>query len=97
MQPVHEVNWHGGWLLLLAAFLTGISLSLFFHREDFWGGYSGFSRQIFRLGHIEIASLRMMNVLFSFSAWAAPGTLAGSVAAFLFPVGGILEPNRGDL
>ncbi|MFN6207128.1 MAG: hypothetical protein ACK49R_11875, partial [Planctomycetota bacterium] len=63
----------------------------------FWGGYSGFSRQIFRLGHMEIASLGMMNVLFSFSAWAAPGTLAGSVAAFLFPVGGILEPNRGDL
>ena len=93
MQPVHELNWYGGWMLVLAAFLTGIFLGLYFHREDFWGGYSGFSRRIFRLGHIALAALGMMNVLFSFSAWPAPDTLTGNVASWSFLVGGNSMPG----
>ena len=66
MLPVlHPVNWYVGWSLILAAFVSGAGIGLFFHREDFWGGYASFRRRIVRLGHIALAALGMLNVLFA--------------------------------
>lgn len=82
-----------GWLLILVGFLSGAALGLFFHREDFFGGYGAFRRRVLRLGHIACVALGMLNVLF---ATAVRGeTTARSAhawAAWLFLVGGILMP-----
>jgi hypothetical protein len=50
---------------VLLAFATGAGLGLFFHRDDFLGGYNSFRRRIVRLGHIALAALGMLNVIFS--------------------------------
>src|SRR6266540_3922856 len=50
--PTHVLNWQFGWWLLLFAFVTGAGLGLFFHRDDFLGGYNSFRRRIVRLGRI---------------------------------------------
>ena len=63
--PPHVLNWQFGWLLVLAAFATGAVMGLSFHREDFLGGYDSFRRRLVRLGHIALAALGMMNVLFA--------------------------------
>src|ERR1043166_7910388 len=60
-------NWYFGWGLILTAFVTGAILGLFFYRDDFLGGYASFRRRIVRLGHIALAALGMINVLFSLS------------------------------
>lgn len=92
MAP-HLFNWYFGWALVLSAFVTGAVLGLFFHRDDFLGGYPSFRRRIIRLGHIAQAALGMMNVLYGLSPWPAevqPEALAASVA---FVVGGLSMPT----
>jgi hypothetical protein len=67
--PNHLWNWYVGWGLLLAAFATGAGLGLCFHDEHFWGGYASFRRRLVRLGHIALAALGMVNLLFALSPW----------------------------
>lgn len=80
----HPLNWYAGWILILTAFLTGAGLGLSFHREDFWGGYASFRRRLVRLGHIALAALGMLNVLFSL----APAVPAMHAASVLLVIGG---------
>jgi hypothetical protein len=84
------LNWYFGWAMMLSAFVTGAGLGLFFYRDDFLGGYQSFRRRILRLGHIALAALGMVNVLY---AVAAPEAVAGARAASLgFVIGGVAMP-----
>lgn len=78
------MNWYGGWGLILFAFVTGAGIGLFFHKDEFWGGYDSWRRRLGRLGHIAMAALGLMNVVYSLaparSPLAGPLLLAGSVA-----------------
>jgi hypothetical protein len=89
---VANLNWYVGWGSLLAAFITGALLGLFFHREDFLGGYSTFRRRILRLGHIALAALGMLNVLFAVSVADASVNDAISLSAWAFAIGGLSMP-----
>ncbi len=91
-SPVHMLNWQVGWWLVLAAFATGAGLGLFFHREDFLGGYASFRRRIVRLGHIALAALGMLNVIFSLSPWPPPAAWTSTPASIGFIVGGVTMP-----
>jgi hypothetical protein len=86
------INWYVGWGLILAAFISGAGLGLFFHREDFLGGYASFRRRIVRLGHIAMAALGMINILYGLSAVASYASFQGQVASLGFIVGGITMP-----
>jgi hypothetical protein len=88
----HVLNWQAGWALVLAAFVTGSLMGLAFHRDDFLGGYGSFRRRLVRLGHIALAALGMMNVIFSLSPVPAAGTWQGSAASLGFVVGGVTMP-----
>jgi hypothetical protein len=78
--------------MLLAAFVTGAGLGLAFHQEDFWGGYVSFRRRIVRLGHIALAALGMLNILFSYSPWPSNSSFEGGAASVGLVVGGISMP-----
>jgi hypothetical protein len=88
----HVLNWQAGWALVLGAFLTGALMGLAFHRQDFLGGYGSFRRRLVRLGHIALAALGMLNVLFSLSPLPAPGTWQGRAASLGFVIGGVMMP-----
>lgn len=90
--PAHALNWQAGWLLVLAAFITGALIGLAFHRDDFLGGYGSFRRRLLRLGHIALAALGMMNVIFSLSPWPPPGTGYAAAASLSFVTGGVAMP-----
>jgi hypothetical protein len=93
MGPLpHVLNWYAGWTLVLGAFVTGSVMGLGFHRPDFLGGYGSFRRRLVRLGHIALAALGMMNVIFSLSPLPAPGTWLGNAASFAFMAGGVTMP-----
>jgi hypothetical protein len=79
-------NWLIGWSLILAAFVSGAVVGLFFHREEFLGGYNSFPRRLIRLGHIACAALGMLNLLY------ALGPVTHPVASTAFIVGGITMP-----
>ena len=81
----HALNFSAGWWLILAAFVTGALIGLGFHRENFLGGYGSFRRRLVRLGHIALAALGGLNVLYGLSpvpAHPLPGPLllAGGIA-----------------
>lgn len=80
---MNTFNWQFGWMLVLAGFAAGAILGLFFHREDFLGGYTAFPRRMARLGHIALVALGMLNVLYALgsvgNAWAGRLLMAGGV------------------
>jgi len=90
--PSHVLNWQCGWWLVLAAFITGAVIGLSFHRDDFLGGYGSFRRRLVRLGHIALAALGIMNVVFSLSPWPVPGTWMATAASLCFVAGGVAMP-----
>ena len=91
-SPYHALNWYAGWLLVLTAFVSGAGLGLYFHREEFWGGYNSFRRRIVRLGHIALAALGLMNVLYGVSPWPGSSTWEAQAASVCFVLGGISMP-----
>ncbi len=91
--PPHVWNWSAGWLLLLGAFVTGALVGLFFHRDDFWGGYGSFRRRIVRLGHISLAALGMVNLLYGLSPWPPISRWESTAAGVCWIVGGITMPS----
>jgi hypothetical protein len=81
------LNWYAGWSMILAGFISGAVLGLFFQREDFLGGYMSWRRRLLRLGHIACVALGFLNLLYAVSPvsghsrWAAGGFLViGGVA-----------------
>src|SRR6476620_2363458 len=90
MSIAHPINWYAGWGLLLTGFLTGAVVGLAFHREDFWGGNASFRRRIVRLGHIALAALGMVNLLFT--ATVERVDQSARVASVLLIVGAVLMP-----
>lgn len=58
------LNLVGGWLGMLAGVLCGAILGLFFHREDWMGGYASHRRRLTRLGHISFFGLGFLNLIF---------------------------------
>lgn len=52
------------WLWILLGFVSGMVLGLFFHRENWLGGYGSFRRRMYRLAHISFFGLGAVNLLF---------------------------------
>ena len=89
-MPINEAF---GWVWILAGFLSGLVLGLFFQRDDWLGGYGSFRRRLIRLGHISFLGLGILNILFALSApriHLAPGPLALASRALL--VGAVTMP-----
>ena len=91
-MPTHPLNWFGGWVLILIGFASGSLLGLFFHREEFLGGYASFRRRIIRLGHIALVALGMMNVLFGISPGPTAARWQAQAGSICFLAGGIAMP-----
>jgi len=88
----HPLNWWIGWSMILAAFVSGAIVGIGFHQENFLGGYTSFRRRIVRLGHIALAELGILNVVFALSPWPEPGEGIAWAASACFVVGGLLMP-----
>jgi hypothetical protein len=81
------------WLWILLGFVTGMVLGLFFHRDQWLGGYNSFKRRMYRLGHISFFGLGAVNLLFwlTLQRISEPGPLAGT-ASWAFMVGAVTMP-----
>src|SRR5579862_3583437 len=81
------------WLWILLGFVTGMGLGLFFHHENWLGGYASFKRRMYRLGHISFFGLGAVNLLFwlTLQNISRPELLVG-VASWAFIVGAVTMP-----
>jgi hypothetical protein len=75
------------WLWILLGFVSGMVLGMFFHGENWLGGYGSFKRRMCRLGHISFFGLGVLNLLFALTvqyyALAGRGIQFASGAFFL--------------
>jgi hypothetical protein len=60
-----HVNLWAGWIGILAGFLAGAVIGLFFHDETWLGGYGSWRRRMLRLGHISFFGIGFINVIFA--------------------------------
>ena len=62
------VNLIGGWLGMLAGVLSGAIVGLYFHQDEWMGGYGSYRRRLTRLGHISFFGLGFLNLIFAATA-----------------------------
>jgi hypothetical protein len=56
-----------GWSGMLGGVVSGAALGLFFHKENWMGGYASFRRRLARLGHISFFGLGFLNLFVAFT------------------------------
>ncbi|MDG2122847.1 MAG: hypothetical protein P8J87_04065 [Verrucomicrobiales bacterium] len=82
------------WIGMLLGVLSGALIGLFFHREEWMGGYSSFRRRLTRLGHISFFGLGFINFFVAISHQIAGVTTAMAYpAAVAFTVGAATMPT----
>jgi hypothetical protein len=87
------VNLVLAWLWILLGFLSGLVLGLFFHRENWLGGYSSLKRRLYRLGHISLFGLGVVNLLFYLTVdRSLPATSMLQIASWSFIIGAVSMP-----
>jgi len=88
-----SLNLIAAWTGILLGFLSGMMLGMFFHREEWLGGYGSFRRRMYRLGHISFFGLGAVNLFFwiTMKLSTAAGTLV-DVASGAFILGAITMP-----
>ncbi len=72
MSDLASLNLAVGWVAMLAGLVSGAVIGLYFHNEDWLGGYGSFRRRMLRLGHLALFALGIINVLLALSITAQP-------------------------
>ena len=86
------INLLAAWIGFLLGCLAGAVTGLFFHGEDWLGGYASWPRRMVRLGHISFFGLGFLNLAFALTTRRL-GLHAGLAApAALFVVGAAAMP-----
>ena len=57
MNTGGQLNLVLGWLWIALGFASGAVLGLWFHKEQWLGGYASWMRRLYRLGHISFFGL----------------------------------------
>ena len=81
------------WLWILLGFVSGMVLGMFFHGENWLGGYASFKRRMYRLGHISFFGLGVVNFIFALTVqnFSPAGPLV-HFASLAFITGAIAMP-----
>ncbi len=83
-----------GWIAILGGIVSGAIAGLFFHRDDWMGGYNSYRRRMARLGHIAFAGLGFLNLAFAVTAGPMKlGEPALKVASIAFIAGAVTMPT----
>jgi hypothetical protein len=82
-----------GWIGILAGVVSGSLIGLFFHRDNWLGGYSSFPRRMLRLGHISFFGLGFLNIFFAATlSLIVSDPFLTRIASWGFIVGAITMP-----
>lgn len=94
MNPhIANLNLIAGWLGMLAGVISGAVLGLFFHRDDWMGGYGSYRRRLARLGHIAFFGLGFLNLIFAATATQLPlSQSAFATASYTLVLGAATMP-----
>ena len=86
------MNLIAAWSAILLGLVSGLVMGLFFHRENWLGGYGSFKRRMYRLGHISFFGLAATNFFFYVTAQNLPVGNALVFASRAFIIGAVSMP-----
>ncbi len=86
------INYHAAWIGIVLGFISGAVIGLFFHDDNWAGGYSSWHRRMMRLGHISFFGIAFINLAYSLGIRAFHIQSATPYASYLFVVGAITMP-----
>ena len=87
MDAVH-LHIFTGWVAMLFGALSGATIGLYFHEDDWAGGYNSFRRRMLRLGHISFFGLGFVNLLYGLALTVVPlSATQSNVASTGFIIG----------
>lgn len=76
-------NFIAAWIGILLGCVAGAVQGLFFHREDWLGGYGSWPRRMLRLGHISFFGIAFINLAFALTGerviWPSRLLIAGAI------------------
>jgi len=94
MNAITRAMLVAGWAGMLGGVVSGAALGLFFHKENWMGGYASFRRRLARLGHISFFGLGFLNLLLAFTnQLVGLPDRAASVAAGALILGAVAMPT----
>ena len=70
MMDTAELNILVGWAAMLMGVLSGAAIGLFFHIDEWAGGYTSFRRRMLRLAHISFFGIGFINVMYGLTLQA---------------------------
>lgn len=71
-MSIAELNIFIGWVAMLLGVLAGAVIGLFFHIDDWAGGYASFRRRMLRLAHISFFGIGFINLLYGLTLQFIP-------------------------
>ncbi|MGD8361579.1 MAG: hypothetical protein PVJ04_09120 [Gemmatimonadota bacterium] len=81
-----------GWIVL--GTVLGLTLGSFFHKEEFLDGYGSLKRRLYRLAHVALFGLGILNLLFFFTTRILPQPSPWlPVASWSFVVSALTMPT----
>jgi hypothetical protein len=89
---MYILNFYAAWIGILLGFIAGAILGLFFHDENWMGGYSSWRRRMARLGHISFFGIAFINLTYSLSITVFNMQLTTTYPSYLFIAGAFSMP-----
>jgi hypothetical protein len=87
------MNLLAGWIGVLGGVLSGAAIGLFFHDEEWAGGYASFRRRMLRLGHISFFGIGFLNFALGFTVAAvAIDPALAHLASYAMIAGAVTMP-----
>ena len=88
-----QLNLFVGWIAILTGLLAGATIGMFFHTDEWLGGYQSWRRRMVRLTHIALLGTGLLNLAFALSVDYLKMDQAPQIASILFVVGAITMPT----
>ena len=85
-------NLYAAWVGILLGILAGAIQGMFFHGEDWLGGYTSWARRMTRLGHISFFGLAFINLAFALTVSAVRPVKGVALPSWLFIIGAATMP-----
>ena len=87
------VNLCAGWTLFFAGIVAGAVAGVFFHKNEWLGGYTSWRRRMVRLGHVAFFGIGLINVAFGLTVQSVDIEASQvPVSSWLLIAGGIGMP-----
>lgn len=87
-----QVNLSLGWIWIIAGFISGTVVGIFYHDSNWLGGYATWRRRMVRLGHVSLLGTGFLNLAFVFTVAVGEGE-APRVTSWLFIAGALTMPT----